>query len=106
MSKNEKVKQRAAQLLDEGHIFAFGLSEKEHGADIYSSDMVLSKKADGTYVANGGKYYIGNGNKAGIVSVFGLLEGEHVCFAVDSQHPNYHLIKNVVNSQSYVPNLN
>ncbi|MCP4124047.1 MAG: acyl-CoA dehydrogenase [Bacteroidetes bacterium] len=104
MSKNEKVKQKAAKLLDEGHIFAFGLSEKEHGADIYSSDMILTKKDDGTYVANGGKYYIGNGNKAGIVSVFGKQaeNGEHVCFAVDSQHPNYKLIKNVVNSQSYV----
>jgi len=104
MSKNEKVKEKAAKLLDEGHIFAFGLSEKEHGADIYSSDMILTKKDDGTYVANGGKYYIGNGNKAGIVSVFGKQaeNGEHVCFAVDSQHPNYKLIKNVVNSQSYV----
>ncbi len=104
MSENEAVKQKATQLLEDGHIFAFGLSEKEHGADIYSSDMILSKKEDGTYVANGGKYYIGNGNKAGIVSVFGLLEEtkEHVCFAVNSQHPNYKLIKNVVNSQSYV----
>lgn len=38
------------------------------------------------------------------VSVFGKQaeNGEHVCFAVDSQHPNYKLIKNVVNSQSYV----
>jgi len=104
MSKNEEVKARAAQLLDEGHIFAFGLSEKEHGADIYSSDMILTKKEDGSYVANGGKYYIGNGNKAGMVSVFGLQaeNKEHVCFVVDSQHENYHLIKNVVNSQSYV----
>ncbi len=104
MSDNETVKKRAAQLLDEGHIFAFGLSEKEHGADIYSSDMTLTKNADGSYTANGGKYYIGNGNKAGMVSVFGLQaeNKEHVCFVVDSQHPNYHLIKNVVNSQSYV----
>jgi len=104
MSNNEAVKEKAAQLLDEGHIFAFALSEKEHGADIYSSDMILTKKDDGTYSASGGKYYIGNGNKAGIVSVFGKQaeNGEHVCFAVDSQHPNYKLIKNVVNSQSYV----
>lgn len=104
MSQNESIKEQAAQLLQEGHIFAFGLSEKEHGADIYSSDMILSKKEDGSYVANGGKYYIGNGNKAGIVSVFGLQEEnkEHVCFAVNSQHPNYKLIRNVVNSQSYV----
>ncbi|MEZ5007266.1 MAG: acyl-CoA dehydrogenase [Chitinophagales bacterium] len=104
MSDNETVKQKAAKLLDEGHIFAFGLSEKEHGADIYSSDMILTKTGEGTYSASGGKYYIGNGNKAGIVSVFGkdAETGDHVCFAVDSQHPNYKLIKNVVNSQSYV----
>ncbi len=104
MSDNETQKKRAAKLLDEGHIFAFGLSEKEHGADIYSSDMILTKQADGTYLANGGKYYIGNGNKAGMVSVFGLQaeNKEHVCFVVDSQHPNYKLIRNVVNSQSYV----
>lgn len=104
MSNNETVKQRAAKLLDEGHIFAFGLSEKEHGADIYSSDMILSRTGEGTYSASGGKYYIGNGNKAGIVSIFGkdAETGDHVCFAVDSQHPNYKLIKNVVNSQSYV----
>ena len=104
MSENEKVKQHAAKLLDEGHIFAFGLSEKEHGADIYSSGMIVTKKEDGSYVANGGKYYIGNGNKAGIVSVFGKMEdsNEYVFFAVDSQHSNYKLIKNTVNSQSYV----
>jgi acyl-CoA dehydrogenase len=103
MSPNEGVKNKAALLLQQGHIFAFGLSEKEHGADIYSSDMIVSKSESG-YVASGGKYYIGNGNKAGIVSVFGKLEdtNEYVFFAVDSQHPNYKLIKNVVNSQSYV----
>ncbi len=104
MSDNKVVRKKAAQMLEDGHIFAFGLSEKEHGADIYSSDMILSKEADGTYRANGGKYYIGNGNKAGIVSVFGKEEetGEYVFFIVDSQHPNYKLIKNTVNSQSYV----
>ncbi len=104
MSENQALKEKAAKLLKEGHIFAFGLSEKEHGADIYSSDMIVKELGDGKYVANGGKYYIGNGNKAGIVSVFGLLEEskEYIFFAVDSQHPNYKLIKNVVNSQSYV----
>jgi len=34
MSPNEKAKQKAAKLLKEGAIFAFGLSEREHGADI------------------------------------------------------------------------
>jgi acyl-CoA dehydrogenase len=48
MSGNEKAKAKAKRLLDEGNIFAFGLSEKEHGADIYSSDMIVTKLADGT----------------------------------------------------------
>jgi acyl-CoA dehydrogenase len=104
MSDNEAAKQKAARLLDEGHIFAFGLSEKEHGADIYSSDMVVTATGDGKYIATGRKYYIGNGNKAGMVSVFGkMADGSgYVFFAADSQHSNYKLIKNVVNSQSYV----
>ncbi len=103
MSANEAVKNKAAGMLEDGQIFAFGLSEKEHGADIYSSDMIVTAKGDG-YSATGGKYYIGNGNKAGIVSVFGKMAdtNEYVFFAVDSQHQNYKLIKNVVNSQSYV----
>ncbi len=41
-SGNDAARQRAAELLDEGAIFAFGLSEREHGADIYSTDMVLT----------------------------------------------------------------
>ena len=106
-SENPAVRERAAGLLDEGAIFGFGLSEREHGADIYSTDMLLTPDGEGGFRANGGKYYIGNGNLAGIVSVFGRradLEGEdgYVFFAADSQHPNYHLVKNVVNSQSYV----
>jgi acyl-CoA dehydrogenase len=105
-SANGAAKQRAAKLLDDGAIFAFGLSEKEHGADIYSTDMVLTPAGDGFRVS-GGKYYIGNGNLAGMVSVFGRradVEGPegYVFFAADSQHPAYRLIKNVVNSQSYV----
>jgi alkylation response protein AidB-like acyl-CoA dehydrogenase len=105
-SGNAAAKQRAAALLEGGAIFAFGLSEKAHGADIYSTDMVLTPDGDG-FRASGGKYYIGNGNLAGMVSVFGRradVEGEdgYVFFAADSQHPNYKLTKNVVNSQNYV----
>lgn len=107
-SANAAAKQRAAKLLDEGSIFAFGLSEQRHGADIYSTDMVLTPEGDG-FRASGAKYYIGNGNLAGMVSVFGRradVEGPegYVFFAADSQHPSYKLIKNTVNSQSYVSN--
>jgi acyl-CoA dehydrogenase len=105
-SDNAAARKRAADLLEDGAIFAFGLSEKEHGADIYSTDMVLTPGGDG-FRANGGKYYIGNGNLAGMVSVFGRradVEGAdgYVFFAADSSHSAYELVKNVVNSQSYV----
>jgi acyl-CoA dehydrogenase len=104
MGQNQAVKERTAKLLEQGGIFAFGLSEKEHGADIYSSDMILTPQKDGSYTAKGRKYYIGNGNKAALVSTFGKRadNDEYVFFAVDSQHENYRLMKNVVNSQNYV----
>ncbi|MHA1745401.1 MAG: acyl-CoA dehydrogenase [Promethearchaeota archaeon] len=112
ISDNEAVKKKTAQLLKDGGIFAFGLSEKEHGADIYSTEMALKKQPDGTYKANGSKYYIGNGNKAGLVSVIGKMQniGEvenekydrFVFFVVETDHPNYELVQNVIAVQSYV----
>ncbi|HYI36059.1 MAG TPA: acyl-CoA dehydrogenase [Thermoleophilaceae bacterium] len=106
-SGNDAARARAAQLLDEGAIFAFGLSEREHGADIYSTDMILTPDGDGGFTASGEKYYIGNGNQAGMVSVFGRrsdVEGPegYVFFAADSGHEKYRLTRNVVNAQSYV----
>ena len=105
-SANEEARERAAAALDAGGVGAFGLSEKDHGADIYSSDMVLTKDGDG-YRATGSKYYIGNGNCARTVSVFGRIDGvdgpdQYVFFYADSEHPNYHVVKNVVPSQMYV----
>ncbi len=101
---NEAVKHRAAQLLKEGAVFAFGLSEREHGADIYSSEMQLVPQPGGGYLANGSKYYIGNGNEAALVSVFGKNNetGDYVFFVVDSKHENYDCVKNTVNAQNYV----
>src|SRR5918994_2245328 len=106
-SDNDAARQRAARLLEDGAVFAFGLSEREHGADIYSTDMIVTPDGDGGFRATGSKYYIGNGNVAGMVSVFGRradVEGPdgYVFFAADSGHERYHLVKNVVNSQSYV----
>jgi len=103
MSGNAALRKRAAQALEDGGIFAFGLSEKAHGADIYSTDMVLTRDRDG-WRANGRKYYIGNGNEASIVSTFGRFEDgdEYVFLAADPRHERYHLLKNVVASQNYV----
>ena len=103
-SENEALKRKAAQLLSQGEVFAFGLSERQHGADIYSTEMQLSSQSDGTYLANGEKYYIGNGNLAPMVSTFGKLipSGEYVFFVADYRQKGYDLIQNVTHSQSYV----
>lgn len=107
MSSNEVAKTKAAQQLLDGEVMAFGLSERAHGADVYSTDMVLTSDDAGGFTASGTKYYIGNGNVAGMVSAFGRradVEGPdgYVFFAVDSRHENYHLIDNVVHGQMFV----
>jgi len=107
MGSNEEVKQRTAAHLKSGGVFAFGLSEQGHGADIYSSEMTLHPREDGTFLARGEKYYIGNGNEAALVSVFGKLAGtdDYVFFVVDPKHERYECVDNVCNSQNYVAHL-
>lgn len=113
ISDNEAVKEKTAALLDEGGLFGFGLSEKEHGADIYSTEMLLVPQDEtGKYLANGRKYYIGNGNVAALVSTIGKIKkpGEaetdkyahFAFFVVGSKHGKYEVVKNIVNSQSFV----
>lgn len=121
-SDNSVAKRKAAAQLDSGEIFAFGLSEKEHGADVYSTDMIVDPQPGGGYTATGGKHYIGNGNLASMVSVFGRRSDKpiidsaealrskptqadyegYLFFVADSQHEAYKLRRNVVNSQIYV----
>ena len=112
-SENKDAKLKAADDLAAGEVMAFGLSEREHGADVYNTDMVLTPASEEDvangilYRATGEKYYIGNGNVASMVSVFGRrgdVEGQdaYVFFAADSRHENYHLVDNVVHMQIYV----
>ncbi len=104
MSNNEDIKRKTADLLQKGEIFAFALSEKEHGADIYSTDMILTADGKSGYKANGSKYYIGNGNEAALASTFGRFSDtdEYVFFVSESKHNNYECVKNICNSQNYV----
>ena len=114
-SDNEVAKRRAAADLADGQVMAFGLSERDHGADIYNTDLVLTPAEPGSadaeagilFRANGTKYYIGNGNVASMVSVFSRradTEGAdgYVWFAADSRHDAYELIDNVIHAQLYV----
>jgi acyl-CoA dehydrogenase len=105
-SENEALKYRAARFLELGEVFAFGLSERQHGADIYSTEMSLATIQEGTYLANGEKYYIGNANVAPMVSTFGKLSpsGEYVFFVADFRQKGFDLVQNLTNSQSYVAN--
>ncbi len=104
MSGNETIKQRTGKLLDQGGIFGFGLSEKAHGADLYATEMMLTPMGGGAYRADGGKYYIGNGNAAALLSTFGKNSetDEYVFFAVRTGHPDYKCVQNLINSQMYV----
>jgi len=104
MSPNKSIREKTGQLLKEGGIFGFGLSEKAHGADLYSSEMMLTPLGEGSYVADGGKYYIGNGNEAALLSTFGKNSEteEYVWFAVETKHDNFELVKNVVDAQMFV----
>jgi len=107
MSPNENAKRKAAKLLKEGAIFAFGLSERTHGADIYSTETALTPKGDGTWIANGEKYYIGNGNEAEMVSTLGKVKDgtdDYVFFVTNYRHKAYELKKNVISHQEYVSN--
>ena len=107
MSPNETAKKKAAKLLKEGAIFAFGLSEKEHGADIYSVGATLTPKEPGKYVANGEKYYIGNGNEAEMVSTLGKVKDgtdDYTFFVTNYRNKAYELKKNVISHQEYVAN--
>jgi acyl-CoA dehydrogenase len=104
LGSNETAKHKTAKLLQEGGIFAFGLSEKDHGADIYSTEMMLYPQGGGKYLARGGKYYIGNGNEAALVSNFAKMADtrDYVFFVVNSKHPGYECVRNVVHEQNYV----
>ncbi len=110
-SDNVKAKEKAAAQLEAGGVMAFALSEREHGADIYNTDLLLTPAENDSegvlFRASGEKYYIGNGNVAGMVSVFSRrtdvdgAEG-YVWFVADSGHENYELIGNVVHGQMFV----
>jgi len=73
--------------------------------------MVLTPDGTG-WRASGEKYYIGNGNCAARVSVFGRVQrpegpsadpaDDYLFFLADPKHPGYTLVQNVVRGQMYV----
>ncbi len=96
MGSNEKQKQELGVDFANGEVAAFGLSEKEHGADIYSTDMTLTPTDKDAFRADGRKYYIGNAYRATKISTLGkTVEGEWVHFVADSRHNHFKYIKHI-----------
>lgn len=97
MGDNEEQKKELGQQLLEGHMFAFGMSEKEHGADLYSNEATISPDGKGGYVANGNKYYIGNAQIASKVATLGknTETGQWAFWVVDSQDRHYNYVKDI-----------
>ncbi len=68
LSDNEPLKQEAIVRLEAGGLFAFGVSEKAHGSDLFSNEFSVRAGAGGA-TADGSKYYIGNVNAASMVTI-------------------------------------
>jgi acyl-CoA dehydrogenase len=68
-SGNESLKREAVAKLEAGGIFAFGVSEQGHGADLLGNEFTVTEIAPGRLRARGSKYYIGNANAAAMISV-------------------------------------
>ena len=64
MGSNDALKKEAVTALEGGGQFAFGISEKNHGADLFGNEFTIRPSAPSRFVANGSKYYIGNANCA------------------------------------------
>src|SRR2546423_14714928 len=55
---------------------AFALTEPEAGSDAYHLRSRAVRQADGSYVLNGDKRYIGNGSKAGVIVTFARTDDD------------------------------
>jgi acyl-CoA dehydrogenase len=74
-SDNEPLKQEAVKRLEAGGLFAFAVSEREHGSDLLATEFTLQEAESGELRATGSKYYIGNANVAELVSVLAKKAG-------------------------------
>lgn len=73
---NEGLKREAVAKLEAGGLFAFGVSEKAHGSDLFSNEFTVRSCGADRWVADGSKYYIGNANAAAMVSVLARSQDE------------------------------
>jgi acyl-CoA dehydrogenase len=69
MSSNAALKQEAIAKLEGGGLFAFAVSERAHGSDLFANEFTVRRAGSAGRLAEGTKYYIGNANAACIISV-------------------------------------
>lgn len=76
---------------------AFALTEPDHGSDSAGLETTASRQADGSWVLNGTKKWIGNGAAGGVTFVWARVDSEGAedhggvrCFAVPQETPGYH----------------
>ncbi len=102
MGDNEEQKHELAEQLKQGHVFAFGMSEKTHGADLYSNECTIKPVGGGKYAANGNKYYIGNCHIAPKITTLGrnTETGEWTYWVVDSRNRHYNYVKAIQTQSS------
>jgi acyl-CoA dehydrogenase family protein 9 len=64
---------------------AYALTEANAGSDAYHLESRARRQPDGSYRLDGEKRYIGNGSRAGVLTVFARTdEGAHVALLVES----------------------
>jgi acyl-CoA dehydrogenase family protein 9 len=64
---------------------AYALTEPNAGSDAYHLESRARRQPDGSYRLDGEKRYIGNGSRAGVLTVFARTdEGAHVALLVES----------------------
>src|SRR5881275_2452766 len=63
---------------------AFALTEPEAGSDAYHLQSRAVRQADGSWLLNGEKRYIGNGSKAGVIVTFARTDDDgHVALILE-----------------------
>ena len=74
MGTNSALKEEAVAKLEQGGLFAFGISERNHGSDLLANEFVIEETGPGKFTANGVKNYIGNSNCASMISILAHLK--------------------------------
>lgn len=75
ISGNENQIAEAKDILKEGGRISLGLTEKEHGSDILSNELLVTSTPDG-YVLNGSKWLINHISKGQAINCYSRIPGK------------------------------